>query len=112
MDYFFSFSFGAFFPSWSRRSSSFALFFFLGDHFRSSGSSLSFRCNWFFLNHRRHHGEGRQIDLHFWRYTLWKLNVADVNGIANIQLRNIHCNPVRQIGWQTLNRQCAQALLE
>src|SRR6476659_7907183 len=47
-----------FFPSWSRRSS-FAFFLFLGDHFRSCGGSLSFRCNWCFLNHRSHHGEGR-----------------------------------------------------
>ena len=50
-----------------------------------------------FLNDRRHDGEGRQIDLHLWRYTLWKLNVADVNGIADVQLRNVHRDPIRQI---------------
>src|SRR5262245_1187199 len=47
-----------FFASRSRcssSSSSFALFLFLGNHFRSGGRSLCFRCNWFFLNHRRQH---------------------------------------------------------
>src|SRR5215472_12789959 len=34
-----------FFPSWSRRSPSFAFFLFLGDHFRFSGSNLNFRSN-------------------------------------------------------------------
>src|SRR5215471_12387159 len=57
-----------FFHSRSRRSSSFALFLFLGDHFRFRGSSLSFRCNGLFLSDRRQNGEGRQIELHFWRY--------------------------------------------
>src|SRR5215813_7348308 len=75
-----------FFRSLSGRSSTFALFLFLGGHFRSCGRSLSFRCNWFFLYDRRQHGEGRQIELHLGRYTLWKLNIANVNGIADIQL--------------------------
>lgn len=33
-----------------------------------------------------------------------QLNVADVNGIANVQLRNVHCDPIRQIARQTFNR--------
>ena len=56
IDYFFSLSFEAFsFPSRSCSSSNFALFLFLSDYFRSCGSSLSFRCNSLFLNHRRYH---------------------------------------------------------
>jgi hypothetical protein len=42
MDYFFSLSFGAFsFPTGGGRSSSFAFFLFLSDHFRFCGSNLS-----------------------------------------------------------------------
>src|SRR5438874_298467 len=84
-----------FFCSMSRRRTGFALFLFLRDHFRSCGCGFCFRRCSFFLHHRRHDRECRQIELYFCRYSRRKLNVTDVNGIADIQLRNVNRDPVR-----------------
>src|SRR2546423_6703057 len=101
-----------FFCSWSRRGSGFAFFLLLRDHFRPCGGSFRFRRCSFFLHHRRHDREYRQINLYFWRYSWRKVNVADVNGITDVQLRNVDRDSVRQIAWQTLNGQGAQALFK
>src|SRR6266404_7856546 len=93
-------------------SGSFALFLFLGDHFRSSSHSFRFGRNWFFFNYGRDDRKRCEIRLHFCGDAGRKLNVANVNGIADVQLRDIHGDPIRQIGRQTFNRQRTQALLK
>ena len=35
-----------------------------------------------------------------------------MNGIANVQLRNVHCDPVGQVAGKTFNCQRTQALLQ
>src|SRR5206468_12040297 len=76
-----------FLRSWSGGSSSFAFFLFLGDHFRSGRRRFGLSGYRFFLNYRRNDGKCRQIGLHLGRYSLRELNVANVDGIANVPLR-------------------------
>ena len=78
--------FWSFFLSSRRRRSSFALFLFLGDDFRSGGRRFRFGYGCLFFNHWREHGERSEIGRHLWRYPGGELNVADVNGITNVQL--------------------------
>src|SRR5438132_8398700 len=68
----------------SSSSSSFALFLFLGDHFWSGNRSFCLRRNPFFFHYRRDHGKRCEILLHLCCYSGRKLNVANVNGIANV----------------------------
>src|SRR5207247_1134855 len=92
--------------------SSLALFLFLGDDFRSGGRRFRFGHRRLFFNHWREHGKCSEIGRHLWRYPGGKLDVADVNGITNVQIRNIDRDPIRQIARQTFDRQHAQALLK
>src|SRR6266478_6180281 len=100
-----------FFSGWSS-SSSFALFLLFGDHFRSGSCRFGLRHNRLFFNYGRDDRKRCEIRLHFCRDTGRKLNVATVNGIADVQLRDVHNDPIWQIGRQTFNRQRTQALLK
>src|SRR4029077_8326766 len=74
--------------------SSLALFLFLGDDFRSGGRRFRFGDRRLFFNHWREHGERSEIGRHLWRHPGGKLDVADVYGITDVQLRNIDRDPV------------------
>ena len=105
MDYFFSFSFGAFsFRSRSRRAAASPSSFF---SVITSGPAAQLQLP---LQLRSSSTTGATTEnavrssCTFGVTPCWKLNVADVNGIADVQLRNVHRDPIRQITRQTFNR--------
>src|SRR2546423_196440 len=93
------------------RGCSFALFLLFGDNFRP-GSSFGFSHGRFFFDYRRDYGERSQIGLHLGSHAGRQLNIAHVNGISNVQLRDVHCDAVWQIAGETFDCQRAQALLK
>src|SRR5438128_7563226 len=77
--------FWSLFPSARSGRSSLALFLFLGDDFRSGSRGFRFGHGRFFFNYWREYGERSEIGRHLWRYPGGELDVADMNGITNIQ---------------------------
>src|SRR5205814_4614840 len=69
--------------SW-RGSGSFTLFLLLSDNFWSCSRSFSLNGNRFFFHNWSHDGKGRQIRRHLCGNPGRQLNVAYVNGIADI----------------------------
>src|SRR6476646_8802978 len=92
MDYFFSFSFGAFsFPAGAGAAASPSSFFSVitsGPKAASASAATGASSTTGATT------EKAVKSTCTFGVTPWKLNVADVNGIANIQLRNIHRDPV------------------
>src|SRR4029077_14171309 len=64
--------------------SGFALFFFLGDDFRSGSRRFRFGHGRLFFDDWREYGERSEIGRHLWRYPRRELDVANVNGITNV----------------------------
>src|SRR5947199_4455532 len=76
----------SFFLRSRRGGGSFAFFLLLGDNFWSRRSSFGFSNGWFLFNYRGEHRKRREIELHLCCDARSKLNVANVNGIADVQL--------------------------
>src|SRR6266487_361948 len=84
-----------FFP-WDRRGRClFSFFLFLADHLRS-GYSFRFSHNWFFFDCWGENRKCREIGRHLARDSGRQLDLPQVNGVPDVQLRNIDGDPIRQ----------------